>query len=253
MKKDELKKLVLEEFSGDNAVSLYEKMIKNGLWIGEEHFIKKFFTEKTKVLDLGCATGRTTIPLHNKGYDVIGIDLVPAMIDSAIKIAESKNLAISYKVGDATNLEFEDNTFDYLLFSNQGWSQIPGKEERTKALQEMHRVLKKNGICIITTHPRIWLSSFFFFWMYQWIRFYLLKPLGLKIDEIDFGDRFFKREKMDKGQTFTTKQYIHIPSVDEIKQQIKNVGFTILEVNGEYQISDKDIRKNPPVFYICKK
>ena len=79
-------------------------------------------------------------------------------------------------------------------------------------------------------------------------RFYILKPLGFNISEIDFGDRFFKRETL--GTEFSTdKQYIHISSLTEIKRLAKNNGFELL-YNGK-GLSEHS--GTIPMFFVLRK
>jgi ubiquinone/menaquinone biosynthesis C-methylase UbiE len=250
----DLKKLVVEEFSGENAQSLYIQKANEGLWLSESYAIKKYFTKlNSSVLDLGCGTGRTTIPLYEQGFQVTGIDLVPKMIENARKIAQGKHLDINYQVGDATSLHLPDESFDYALFSNNGWTQIPDQKNRLAALQETYRILKPNGVFIFTAHPRIWKGKFFFFWLKQWFRFYILKKIGLPIPEQDFGDRFFARESSAHNKIYKTKQYIHIPSIKDVRKEIEKTKFKILEINPQLQISNKEFKPYPSVFYICQK
>ena len=83
----------------------------------------------------------------------------------------------------------------------------------------------------------------------MWFRFHVLKNLGYKIWENDFGDRLFKRESSSKEEGYYTKQFIHISSEEEIRKQLEKVGFKILFVgNG---LSEQSNYK--PMFFVAKK
>ena len=120
----------------------------------------------------------------------------------------------------------------------------------------MTRVLKKDGILIFTIHERTILGKRFFFWIWQAFKIYILKNIGFNTEEIDFGDRFFKREVSsdEKGNTYSTKQYIHIPSINEVKNQINQIdNLKILEINKSLQKDNKKPKKRNPVFFVVQK
>lgn len=253
----DLQQKIIEEFGSEVTQEAYIKNAEKGLWGAEKILIKKYFKPGSSILDIGCGTGRTTIPLYESGYKITGVDITPEMIWNARKIAEAKGLEIIYEVGDAARLEYGDSSFDNALFSNNGWTQIPSEEKRLKALKEIYRILKPGGHFIFTAHARTLGGGFFLFWTKQWIRFYLLKPLGFKIEELDFGDRFFAREA--NGTKFKQKQFIHIPDINKVKKQIAEAGFELIFAEREDKIETGDLHNKDnvynwkPMFYVCKK
>ena len=87
---------------------------------------------------------------------VIGVDVVDEMLDSCaknLKEAESKNPwfkseFVDLKKGDALNLPVEDNSID--VAAQNCLFNIFEKEELTKALKEMYRVLKPHGRLVLS-------------------------------------------------------------------------------------------------------
>ncbi len=97
----------------------------------------------THALDAGCGSGRYSYALHKWFQKVTGIDFSMANIEFAKKkIAEKKISEIDFKVGDVTNLPFEENTFDF-VFSNGVLHHVDAPYPET--LSELYRVLKPNG------------------------------------------------------------------------------------------------------------
>lgn len=94
-----------------------------------------------RFLDLACGTGAVAERAAAAGADVKGIDLAPALIETARERAESLGLSIDYAVGDAENLDVPDASFDKLS-STCGIMFAPDHEA---VASELARVTKPGG------------------------------------------------------------------------------------------------------------
>ena len=250
----DIKTTVISRFSELEAQERYRNLSLEGLWSSEKFLYSEYFKKGSSVVDLGCGSGRTTFPLTKLGYKVVGIDLTPAMIRTAKKLSKDLRLVVDFRVGDATALDLKNGSFDNGIFSFCGWNQIPGNANRLKALEEAFRVLKSNGVFIFSSHIRIvgvfgkWIPL----WIKQFFKLYLLKPLGFKIAEEEWGDRFFNKEG---SLAYSQPQYTNIPSLKLVKQQIAEAGFELVYNNYRFNVENQGQKKKTSncMFFVCKK
>lgn len=146
---EELKDRVRTGYSRAWVVSKYSKV---GLWPSEQILCDRFWSTGNRVLDLGCGAGRTTIPLIQAGYRPVAVDLALPMVAQAKRFADRMDLEGDLGVGDATDLPFQDESFDGILFSYNGIELIPKRSGKVRALDEALRVLRPGGHLIFTTH-----------------------------------------------------------------------------------------------------
>ena len=133
-------------FDNPKAVEIYKK--KTELFPIE----KQLFTTnlKGRVLDIGCGTGRTTRHIRDMGYRVEGIDISPLQIETA----QTLHPDITFKVMDVANMNYWAHSFDSIVFSFNGLDYLYPIENRMKALNEIHRVLKPQGVYIFSSHDK---------------------------------------------------------------------------------------------------
>jgi ubiquinone/menaquinone biosynthesis C-methylase UbiE len=213
------KDFIKESFTAEKTVSDYTRAVEEiGLWESEKMMIKKYFNPESRILDIGCGAGRTTIGLYRLGYHLVeGLDLSEAMIVQAIRISEKLNYNITFRVGDATCLDYDDETFYAALFSFNGIMQIPGRENRIKALKEIKRILKSKGYFLFTTHDRddkeyisLWKEE-----KKKWVLHLQDKCLH------EFGDKVIKMEEREI--------FLHFPTREEVILCLKKAGFILIE------------------------
>lgn len=102
-------------------------------------------TPRSHVLDIGSGLGGPARTLaETYGCRVTGIDLTKAFCDAAVAMSDWVALEsrVSFKQGDATNLPFEDRTFDAAMTIHVAMN-VAAKD---KMYAEAHRVLKPGGI-----------------------------------------------------------------------------------------------------------
>jgi SAM-dependent methyltransferase len=92
-------------------------------------------------LDVACGTGAIALRAAHAGAEVTGIDLAPALVETARKLADEQGLEVQLEVGDAENLPFEDASFD-VVSSSFGVMFCP--DERGAAA-ELARVVESGG------------------------------------------------------------------------------------------------------------
>lgn len=97
---------------------------------------------ESRVLEIAPGPGYFAIELVKLGaYRITGIDISKTFVEIARRNAAEAGVEVDFQPGDAANMPFENETFDFLLCR----AAFKNFAEPLRALNEMHRVLKGGG------------------------------------------------------------------------------------------------------------
>lgn len=190
-----------------NKIAVHYDLLNNIISCFTHYQVKKIAVKNlaihhnAKVIDLCCGTGdlgRIAKKL-TPSCEVIGVDFSKNMTDLAAK----KSPNIKYMKQDATNLNFEDNSFDYVLM---GFG-LRNIKDRQAALKEVYRVLKKDGAFLHLDFG----NKNFFNKIYDLIITLLAKM-------------FFKNPE---SYMYLLKSKNEFPEPNVLAEDFKNVGFKV--------------------------
>lgn len=98
-----------------------------------------------RALDIGCGTGSLALMVAEilSSGSVCGIDISSKMVDRARSKSERTGYMIDFRVGNSTDLPYQDGEFD-VAFTSLMYHHLDFEEKRA-TLGEIHRVLKQGG------------------------------------------------------------------------------------------------------------
>ncbi|MCD6552296.1 class I SAM-dependent methyltransferase [Thermotoga sp.] len=218
---------------------LYHKLIQS--------FLSEYLKEPCKVLDLGGGTGRWSLFLQERGFDVTLADPSEEML----KVAERKGVKKLFKAR-AEDLPFPSHSFDVVMAMGDVLSYV---EDKIKAFSEIARVLKPSGLLIATV------DNFYAFLQHMikeeaWERI----PRFLKTQTIEVGSTLFsfnsyafKPEDIKSIEAFDMIDMRGIGVFDYTEDQLKREEGIIFDLEREFSKDRAILWRAEHIFFVLKR
>ena len=103
-----------------------------------------------RVLDIACGSGRHSIELARRGFDVTGFDLSEFLITEArknLKNSGEKNMKVKFLLSDMRDFNFR-NTFDIAVNIFTSFGYFDNDKENFRVIENVSRSLKIGGYFI---------------------------------------------------------------------------------------------------------
>ena len=208
MRKEYAERLLKKTKEDYNKIAEEFSITREETWSEIDFLFDDYVIPGDKILDLGCGNGRFFELLKDKDINYIGVDFSEKLIE----IAKKKYPKVKFQVADALNLSFPNNYFDR-IYSIAVLHHIPSREFKLQFLKEARRVLKPNGLLILT----VWKPKSKKNWS-LFLKYTTLKLIG-------------KLERRDVFQSWGKKmeRYFHLFSKEELVDLAKEVKFKIIK------------------------
>lgn len=207
------------------------------------------FNPKT-ILDVACGTGNVSEILADRGYEVVGVDVSPAMI----AVAKAKGGRVEYHVSDMAKLELR-RRFDLAISLFDSLNYITDPDRLARAIERVGEHLVEGGYFIFDVNTIYALAHHFFDQANIASEHY---PHYIWSSEYDHATRIctirmtFEVLENGRSRQFVETHYQRGYTLEELSRMLRDAGFEVVEVLHAYRFR-KPTRRTDRVFYVARK
>lgn len=113
-----------------------------------------------RLLDLGCGTGLSLVPMLDRGWQVMACDVSPAMVEAAREKIDGDDRG-EVRVADMRELPDDLGEFDLVWAVNDALNYLLSADELEAALSGMRRCLAPGGVALFDVNTLDTYRTFF--------------------------------------------------------------------------------------------
>lgn len=181
-----------------------------------------------RIVDFGCGTGRSILPLAAQHHQVIGIDLSRPMLERLQEKASEQGVSVRTVQANMSQwneltsggLEEGINHIVLCLFSSLGMVAL--RENRVRVLENARRLLRAEGRFVVHVHNRGNWLLYPSRWGIAWRSFVSAFRSRSKraAMETEYGDRIYPYRNISRF-------FLHIYSASELVFELRHAGFEV--------------------------
>jgi 2-polyprenyl-3-methyl-5-hydroxy-6-metoxy-1,4-benzoquinol methylase len=220
----------------DNYGLKYDNEVYVHGTIGECDFFEKEIgnNKAARILDIGCGTGRHSIELAKRGYNVVGVDLSESLLQRAREKAIEQKVQVNFQRHDARKLPFSHEFDLVIMICEGGFSLMETDEMNFEILKSAANALRQKGKFIFTTLNALFplFHSVKDFFASNTKEDANAKVGGFSFDLMTFRENNTLSVEDDSGNKKELKcnERYYVPS--EISWLIKSLGFKKVDIYG---------------------
>lgn len=250
--------LNLEEY---NDPTMYD--MENDGFDDDFAFIEKWASLMGGTLiDLACGTGRTAIPLAEKGYSIIGVDLHEGMLERAKLKAEEEHTDIRFELQNCEDLELDMKSSMIYMVGN-AFQHFLTNEAQDKLLQSVGVHLKSGGVFIFNTRfpnaEELLQDAGEEYWRTyttddgKQVDIYTISKYDALTQVQDYVIvRKTKRDDHTIENELRTTIQLRYTYPMEMERLLARHGFRVIELYGDWE-ENPPVDSKPELIYVCQK
>jgi len=202
-----------------------------------------------RILDLGCGIGRHSLELAKLNYVVTGLDITPSFIETAKQTAERDAIQVEFIQGNM--LEFvRPKSFDIAISLFTSFGYFEDQNDNQLVLSNICESLVDGGTFVLQLKAKEIIARTFVEKDWEQVDDYLLlQERSINNDWNWMNIRMIFLEGSSR-QEYTSGMWLY--SASELKAMLKRVGFSKIEILGDFDRSAYDNRAQKTVMIAHK-